>query len=573
MNLASEEVKKNMNIKFIQLEKVPLLILIIAIIYFVYTASYEIKYPGLYYDETLFVNGALGGLDNSFIHKRIFGIPVMLMSYIGAVKAWLFYPIFHFLGVSPETIRIPVIIISTITLILSFYLGEIIFNKWIASLIVIILATDPSFIYTSRLDWGPVVFMNFFKILTLFAFFKIISYPDNSPNYKFIYWYILLLVALVLGLWDKLNFIWFISGLFICSAVFYFKKIVKIWNVYKSQILIPTIAFVTIISSMIVGLIIPVINLGNKTSESLSQRFFRLSNAYETTVSGKAVYEWIFNKSLPEATWVNQLTFLILVFLLIALCLFISSNSNYKSIIKLGSDIRRTLLFFTLLFGLISMQMVATRQAGGPHHIMMLFPFQHFVNISAVLVSVELIIQCFRGVFKKWERFIKIGCITLVIIIFSNFINSQIKVNNRYSLALHDKTSFNHRWTPAIYKLSKYLNNYQNEVDFIVSADWGFHTQLFGLAEAESRSKYIDLWPTFNDLHQLSDDEKEKTYEVFFKGKNILVLLHSEKAEIMKFSRSNFLEFSSEFFKTSELVKSFTNNSNEFIYEIYAVKG
>ena len=217
--------------------------------------------------------------------------------------------------------------------------------------------------------------------------------------------------------------------------------------------------------------------------------------------------------------------------------------------------------------------MISTRQAGGPHHIMMLFPFQHLVNISAVLVLVELIIQTFRVFVKKWERFIKIGCITLVIIIFGNFINSQIKVNNSYSLALHEKTSFNHRWSPAIYKLSQYLNNYQDKVDSIVSADWGFHTQLYGLAEAESRSKYIDLWSIFNNLHKLSRDEQEKIYESFFKGKNNLVLVHSENVIIMKYTKKNFLEFSSEFLKKSKLVKSFSENSNEVIYEIYAVKG
>ena len=128
-----------MKIKLIRFNKIPILILIISIIYFVYTASYEIKYPGLYYDETLFLNAALGGLDNSFIHKKIFGIPVMLMPYIGAVKAYIFYPIFYFFGVSPETIRIPSIIISTLTLILSFFLSKEIFNKWVASLIVIVL--------------------------------------------------------------------------------------------------------------------------------------------------------------------------------------------------------------------------------------------------------------------------------------------------------------------------------------------------------------------------------------------------------------------------------------------------
>ncbi|MBW4673532.1 MAG: hypothetical protein KME52_05790 [Desmonostoc geniculatum HA4340-LM1] len=561
--------------KLIESEKSPIILLILSIIYFIYTASYKIKYPGLYYDETLFVNGALGGLDNTFIHKRIFGVPVMLMPYIGAVKAYFFYPIFHFLGVYPETIRLPVIIISALTLVLCFYLGKIIFNQWIASLIAIVLATDPSFIYTTRLDWGPVVFMIFFKILALFIFFKIISYPHTLPNHKFINWYVLLLVALILGLWDKLNFIWFMSAFFICSMSFYFKSIIKIWSIYKSKILVPTITFIAIMILMIAVLIIPVFNLniGEKTQETLLERFLRVSNVYEITVSGKAVYEWIFNQSLSEISWVNQLTFINIILLLIILAVAILLKCNYKSYFNLGFDTRKTLLFFTLLFALIYMQMVFTRQVGWAHHIMILFPFQHFFNIAAVLVVVELIIQIYKILVKNRYQLIKIACITLVVLMFGNLINSQLKVNNNYSLALDDKKSFNNIWSPAIYELSQYLGNYRDKVDSIISADWGFHTQLHGLAETQARSKYIDLWSIFNELDKSSKDEQENFYKTFFKGKINIVLLHAENSAIMKNSRSNFIKFSSIFLKEIKLEKSFHNGKNEVIYEVYAAKG
>ncbi|MEA5600739.1 glycosyltransferase family 39 protein [Nostoc sp. UHCC 0252] len=555
------------------LQKMPIIVLALSITYYIYTTSYEIKYPGLYYDETLFVNGALGGLDNTFIHKRIWGIPVMLMPYIGALKAYFFYPIFHFLGVSPETIRIPVILISAITLILSFYLGKIIFNQWIASLISIVLATDPSFIYISRVDFGPIVFMIFFKILTLFIFFKIISYSYTLPNPKFINWYILLIIGLILGFWDKLNFIWFMSALFICSVIFYSKNIIKIWKLHKSKTLIPTITFITIMILMIVGLILPIFNLnvgvGETSQETLLDRFFRVNKVYETTVNGKGFYEFIFNQSLPEISCLNELTFLNIIFLLIVLSLAILLKCNYKSSLHLGFDSKKILLFFTTLFALIYLQMVFTKQVGGPHHIMMLFPFQHFFNIAAALVSVELIIQIVR----KWHQLIKILCITLVVLIFGNLIHSQIKVNNYYSLALHDKKSFSTTWSPVIYELSHYLGNYRDKVDSIVSADWGFHTQLQGLAKPEIRIKYMDFWSIFNDLHNQTKDEQEKLYKVFFKDKINIVLLHPENAAIMKYSRRNFIEFSSLFFKEIKLEKYFYNSKNEVIYEVYTVKG
>ena len=47
-------------------------------------ACYKIDRPGLQYDELLFVNAARGVLiPDLFVWKKLFGIPVLLMSYIG----------------------------------------------------------------------------------------------------------------------------------------------------------------------------------------------------------------------------------------------------------------------------------------------------------------------------------------------------------------------------------------------------------------------------------------------------------------------------------------------------------
>jgi hypothetical protein len=52
-----------------------------------FVGTFDIRSPGLYSDEALFVNGALGGVTDLFVSKRIANIPVMLMPYIGALKS------------------------------------------------------------------------------------------------------------------------------------------------------------------------------------------------------------------------------------------------------------------------------------------------------------------------------------------------------------------------------------------------------------------------------------------------------------------------------------------------------
>src|SRR5690606_14881322 len=61
-------------------------------------ALHRISRPGPLYDEILFVNAALGGIDGSFVHSTVLGVPFMLMSYVGALKAWLHAPVFALFG-------------------------------------------------------------------------------------------------------------------------------------------------------------------------------------------------------------------------------------------------------------------------------------------------------------------------------------------------------------------------------------------------------------------------------------------------------------------------------------------
>ena len=89
--------------------------IILIAIYFLLTLL-KINSPGVQYDEILFDNAALGMIDNSFVVLKIGKFPIMLMSYIGALKAYLYYPIFNVLGVSVYSIRIPMIIIGGISL-------------------------------------------------------------------------------------------------------------------------------------------------------------------------------------------------------------------------------------------------------------------------------------------------------------------------------------------------------------------------------------------------------------------------------------------------------------------------
>src|SRR5438094_28690 len=63
---------------------------------FVLASCLGLSNPGLQYDELLFANAALGNSHpyHGFIYRETLGITTMVMPYIGALKSWLYAPIF-----------------------------------------------------------------------------------------------------------------------------------------------------------------------------------------------------------------------------------------------------------------------------------------------------------------------------------------------------------------------------------------------------------------------------------------------------------------------------------------------
>src|SRR5689334_8761588 len=199
----------------------PGLIVTLSLAYFALTAATRIALPGLYYDEVLFVNAATGGVSDSFVGKRILGVPVMLMSYIGALKAYIYAPIFALFGVSPATVRLPAICISLLTLAIAFHVARVTFSPLASALLVAVMGLDPTFIFLTKLDFGPIVLMMFLKLLSLLFFFRALR--AGTAGYVW-----LLVLCCTLGLYDKLNFIWFILALG-AAALFFRNELLEIY--------------------------------------------------------------------------------------------------------------------------------------------------------------------------------------------------------------------------------------------------------------------------------------------------------------------------------------------------------
>ncbi len=192
----------------------PLLVLALSLLAFAAAAGHAIALPGLDYDELLFVNAATGGESPSFIYRRLFGVPVLLMNYIGALKAYLFAPIFALLGVSAATIRWPAIVISLGSIALTYALARLTLRPAAAATAAGLLALDPVFVLLTKVDYGPIVLMMLLKLIAVYCLYR--SLATGSPS---LLWGTA--AACMLGLFDKLNFIWFVLALVLTTLLLF----------------------------------------------------------------------------------------------------------------------------------------------------------------------------------------------------------------------------------------------------------------------------------------------------------------------------------------------------------------
>lgn len=165
--------------------------------------------PGLHYDEILFLHPFL--YDWSLFRARVEGtdIPLMLMSYVGALKTWLYWPLYTYLPASVWTIRLPVLLLAGVNVWLIYRLGRRLWEPRAGLLAAALAATDPTLLLSQVFDWGPVALQVFLSLSALLAWLR---WRDTGSKAG------LALFGLCCGLalWNKAIFAWLLLA--VCAA-------------------------------------------------------------------------------------------------------------------------------------------------------------------------------------------------------------------------------------------------------------------------------------------------------------------------------------------------------------------
>lgn len=388
---------------------------------------FPISYPGLHYDELFFVNAALGDLNGFFVFAKLGALPLYLMPYIGALKAWIYWPIFKVFGVSVWSIRLPVLLLAAGGIALLFRLAKILGGAWVAALTVFLLVANPTFVWGIKSEVGPVAIEFFLQVAGAYAFFTGAGAP-------------VLTALFILGMFNKISFIWWVAGLVAAGTLFF-----------------PARRRALLIAGGLSALFLPAWNAyfhfvsaaGEFSSFSAAARWEYMNPLWQAVLEGVNFYRLVFD---PYAgIQPNAKHWAVVVFLGWFYFGFVSRNKENRNAIRfLGVQI---LVTFTCIF--------FTARATAYWHFLHLIPW--FALLSALVL----------------QRLRYAGAAIAVLFLFELSVVSSAYVRKTGAAPI------NPYWSTATYPL---INWCRAENRKCVSLEWGTQNQIFSFVRDPRRA-------------------------------------------------------------------------------------
>jgi 4-amino-4-deoxy-L-arabinose transferase-like glycosyltransferase len=425
-------------------------------------------YPGLQYDEALFGQQIypprIVWASVSFLRWKI---PIMQSSYIGALKSWIYTPIFKLWPPYIISIRLPVLLLATLTLALFFLLLKRTLGRRAATAGVLLLATDTSFLFTSCFDWGPVVLQHLFMggaMLALTVFWQ------EEKQHMLALGFLLL----GLGLWDKALFLWVLVALAVATFIVFGGELRC--KISSKRVVLAVCSFVLGSFPLIYYNVQKPLDTF-RSNARLSAVDFRLKvRMLRTTLDGSFFFGYMVNdqeghdSKAPSTSaerfseWLDKTT------LSPHRNLTIPALVACTSLLPLfwRTPAKKPVLFSLIFLCTIWSQMLIVQGGGlGPHHIVLMWPIP-FLLLAAVLKQ----ISDWSG---KAANFVLLGM--LVILVGSNTL-----LTNTYWNRLAKEGAAG-SWNNAIFPLSDYLLTTHPRT--VYTADWGILNSLRLLGRGE----------------------------------------------------------------------------------------
>ncbi len=420
-----------------------------------------IPYPGLQNDEVLF-GAAVFSPRQTPAYIGIFKkpLPIMLLNYLGALKAWLYAPIFALWAPSAWSVRLPVLSLGAVTIWLFYKLLVRLHGGRAALLGCALLATDTTYLLTTCFDWGPIVLQ---RLLAVAAILLLVKYHQDSSR--------LCLGAAFflfgLALWDKAVFGWSLIGFAVaalCAVPCALRRALSVKNLAVALICFSAGAYPLIRYNLRYPFETFRATVGWST-QGLGNKVTVLDNSLDGSgLLGYLTYDHPADHPRPPRTalerfsvWMDRVAgqprYGFLPYCLVVAVLALPLVWRSKA---------RAPMLFALVYLLASwVQMLIGRGVGNSvHHTSLLWPWPQ------LLVAVALT--------ELSRRLRRAGLVALVLA--GSLVCGKALLASNVYLSQFIRNGEPGSWTDAVYSLSDYLA--KEPVGEIVVLDWGIFEPL-----------------------------------------------------------------------------------------------
>lgn len=406
--------------------------------------------PGIEEDEALFVGPFVDKAPALYEwNLGHFRIPVMTMDYIGALKSWLYWPVFRLWTPNVWSMRLPVCLLSVVTLLLFADVVRRAAGSGVALAAAVFLATDAIFILINVFDMTVCLLL-----LATVGFINLLQRGFVGAAF---------LVA-GLALWYKAVFIFPLAAILLAFAVAYPRQVwgsITLKNLALAAIAIavgaaPLIAFnwerrgATMEAS------------GALPSVPALEKLVMLQH----TLDGRAFEHYMFRSTFAEKIPLNGAPIGELVIRWYRESHFGPGSALLPALLLALVALpflRRSEVFPALVFSWVAMAsaygaMFVFRDAGaGPHHTVLLYPAPHFIVAASAAALAE---RYLRG---KQSAVYLAFCAVLVA--------SNLWLLGHYAQAARSN-GFSAYWSDGVERLADVLAHQTLPVALL---DWGIH--------------------------------------------------------------------------------------------------
>jgi hypothetical protein len=501
-----------------------------------------ISLPGVQFDELLFVFAWYRHSPSEFFADqfRVFGgnIPTMMGPYLGTLKGWL-WSVFFILGRSVYAVRIPAVLLGGVTLALFYRWVRRFYPRPTAVVALLLAATDSVYITTSRIDCGPVVLQRLLLMAGILAGTKWALEIKNvagatahtatpalrTPHSAFRIHSRLAAAGFCfgLGLWDKATFAWGLMALAATLLVLFPREVLRRLRPFSVAVFLLFFCLGAL----------PVLDYNVRTTDRGTRAVTQWEQFDAQTwqrkwldlrrgLGGEFMYSLMGGDSIdkgqaPRIYDTGQRLLDAVGWLAPEKATFFFWALGATILVGMAAAwYRQRAVLFPLLLSLTHLAAVLlTREAGGPHHTTLIYPFPHLAVAAAGAWLWQSATRL--PVAGAWvvRRGLALALAAIVL--------TQLAYDAR-QLSAYRQVRGLRMWTDAIYDIASYVK--ANRTGLVVNMDWGFGTPLMFLTD--DRVLVNDYYAQIAFLK--ADDETAQIKELLplLARPNALFLFHTE---------------------------------------------